>query len=1120
MAMTSAAETIGGTLHTDMTLSAARSPYTVDEDLIVTSGATLSVEPGVELRFAAGVELRLGSPANGSGTLVARGTSKSPVLFTANVVPGTPPSAGDWSTVRFTPDAGDTFFDGDGEYASGSIVEYAVFEYAGGDGDDVGAITIDDATVMVSNVLIHQCGGHGIFADLSSTVSLDSLTLLDARIEGCSTVESGAGVYVNYGRSHRIRDCTFLKNTSRRRGGGLYMYEARESDVSGCTFVGNTNINALPGGVGGGAYILSDFGSVTGNTFSENMGEGAGAVWAALPEGVFARNSVTNNVCTNHGIGGVVVIGSGAEVSGNTVEENLGVGVGGASVQGNSLNVFDNVIRLNEAPEGVGGLDASFSLSQLTNNVISNNQGGFSAGGVLVHGDENDILENTIDENVLVGFGAGGIQVAGSANVLSANAIGGNSTTWRGGGVLISDGNYGIGLHGNEITNNVASERGGGIYWRDSSGSLAGERGGIRNLISENEAPLGSQLFFDSPFADGNGDVLDASWVDWGTEDPGEIESGIHDFFDEASLSFVVTTPYDTGPIMTDVLWMKSESPYRIDGGVIIGGDATLTIEPGTIIEMSQATTIWVGSDTFGAGTLVARGTPDDRILFTSDQPEDERERGDWGQIVFSEYARSAVFDAKTDEYVEGSILEHVDVEYGGFITQAERGVIRMKDCLVGLRSISVSDSQRSAIAATLLDDQSLRIHDARFARWTGDGGVQIIGGGHHTIANAVFSGPRQGPALTVESHGIAITNCDVINSGGAIEVDAELAQITDCNLIDSAALVVRAVTGEIQRNTLECSRGMHITQPDPFGSLLVSNNVVSRGFGGVELNGGPITFRDNEIRNMVSPQIGGGLCLSCSNCLVVDNLITGNVGGSRGGGIYLGGDNNRVERNVIASNQVLRYLGFFAEGGGIYVSSFNSTVVDNFIYGNFAEERGGGIYTKELVLPDAIVGNEIIGNVAELAGGGIMLEGGGTLESRDGGPNVVIDNESLIGSAMATRGGKDLNVDARGLCWGTTDVATIQDTIHDFYDDLSLGFIFFEPVADGAMCPDIAKCAGDIDSDGSVGHSDLLALLAAWGTCPDLPEPCAPDLSDDGIVDVQDLILLVANWGTCRGGG
>ena len=58
--------------------------------------------------------------------------------------------------------------------------------------------------------------------------------------------------------------------------------------------------------------------------------------------------------------------------------------------------------------------------------------------------------------------------------------------------------------------------------------------------------------------------------------------------------------------------------------------------------------------------------------------------------------------------------------------------------------------------------------------------------------------------------------------------------------------------------------------------------------------------------------------------------------------------------------------------------------------------------------------------------------------------------------------------------------------------------------------------CAGDVAgvSPGAVDVQDLLAILAAWGPCPD---PCPEDVTNnDNVVDVLDLLHVLANWGLC----
>jgi len=57
-----------------------------------------------------------------------------------------------------------------------------------------------------------------------------------------------------------------------------------------------------------------------------------------------------------------------------------------------------------------------------------------------------------------------------------------------------------------------------------------------------------------------------------------------------------------------------------------------------------------------------------------------------------------------------------------------------------------------------------------------------------------------------------------------------------------------------------------------------------------------------------------------------------------------------------------------------------------------------------------------------------------------------------------------------------------------------------------------IQPCIGDVDHDGVVNTTDLLALLASWGPC----EGCPADFNDDGMVNTTDLLALLAAWGPC----
>lgn len=59
--------------------------------------------------------------------------------------------------------------------------------------------------------------------------------------------------------------------------------------------------------------------------------------------------------------------------------------------------------------------------------------------------------------------------------------------------------------------------------------------------------------------------------------------------------------------------------------------------------------------------------------------------------------------------------------------------------------------------------------------------------------------------------------------------------------------------------------------------------------------------------------------------------------------------------------------------------------------------------------------------------------------------------------------------------------------------------------------------CTGDVNASGVVNVSDLLFVIAHYGTCAD-PQNCPGDVNDDGVVNNADLLEVVRQWGPCAG--
>jgi hypothetical protein len=112
---------------------------------------------------------------------------------------------------------------------------------------------------------------------------------------------------------------------------------------------------------------------------------------------------------------------------------------------------------------------------------------------------------------------------------------------------------------------------------------------------------------------------------------------------------------YIAGHIVTNTTWTLAGSPYIIQGNAFVDASSTLTIEPGVVVQLQQFTRL----EALDGSSIVAVGTSEDPILFTSDQGTPAP--GDWDYVGVkhssgSEFAH-CVFEYGTD----GLYLNHSD---------------------------------------------------------------------------------------------------------------------------------------------------------------------------------------------------------------------------------------------------------------------------------------------------------------------------------------------------------------------------------------------------------------------------------------------------------------------------
>ncbi len=152
---------VGGPITTDTFWTLENSPYVATQSVLVLDGATLQIDPGVQVRLAPQMAILV------AGQLIARGTEDSKIRFTAHVNGGAT-QADRWGYIGFVDDAVDATFDSAGVYQSGSVLEHTVIEYGGGTGDPPtvqGVISMTDASPYVARSNIRNNSNGGIYSD-------------------------------------------------------------------------------------------------------------------------------------------------------------------------------------------------------------------------------------------------------------------------------------------------------------------------------------------------------------------------------------------------------------------------------------------------------------------------------------------------------------------------------------------------------------------------------------------------------------------------------------------------------------------------------------------------------------------------------------------------------------------------------------------------------------------------------------------------------------------------------------------------------------------------------------------------------------------------------------------
>ena len=492
------------------------------------------------------------------------------------------------------------------------------------------------------------------------------------------------------------------------------------------------------------------------------------------------------------------------------------------------------------------------------------------------------------------------------------------------------------------------------------------------------------------------------------------------------------------GPIISDTTWTLAQSPYIVVANVEVWEGVTLTIEPGVEMRFDPEKLLQV------KGTLVARGTPDARILFTSNQPEPQP--GNWGNIEFTDSSEDAAFDAEGD-YTGGSVLQYCTVEYTGskvysWGIDARNAAPFIDHCIVqhntgyGPLCVAGGTAENPAIVSNnIVSGINARHSTVNGNIVSGNDGTGIYA--KHSTVNGNTVSANDGTGISAE-HSTVNGNIVSGNDGGGIY--ASSSTVTDntisSNFTDSIGGGITASSSMVTGNIISGNTAWAYLGLGDGGGIYAYNNS---------------TVSGNIVNGNSAGEDGGGIYAAYST--VTGNTVSGNSASRRGGGIYAGG-------GVVSYNTVTGNLAKDS-GGGIYAAYGTVTVTGNTVSGNTAEDCGG-IYawSNTKVLTNTVtystvaagghgagvchwssydfIGNTVVGNSGPVTQtvGGVAISGTPQFHH-----NNIYDNEPYDVVVLSSS-----DISGTLNYWGTVAAVDILEQVYDWYDDSSRGKLLYMP--------------------------------------------------------------------------
>ena len=293
-------------------------------------------------------------------------------------------------------------------------------------------------------------------------------------IEGCNGLNSGGAIYNNgtFIMSGGTISNNFANDATNGKGGGIYNDDAGVINLNGGT------IQQCESAVyGGGIYNRGQlkFSASASFKIQNNKSQRGGGI--ANESATLTANSGNNSTISGNSAsvdgGGLYLFGdyNATDIRGISINNNTATWGAGIYFRGKAkVNLSDCSISSNTASENGGGIyfasgenKCSLFGCSLSSNIAKNGAGAFVEGGTYMRYWAGTVSSNTASAN------GGGIYVGNLADVefgsdLQASVQIKSNKAYRGGGIYIDDAKHCHVYENVEITNNTATQDGGGIF--------------------------------------------------------------------------------------------------------------------------------------------------------------------------------------------------------------------------------------------------------------------------------------------------------------------------------------------------------------------------------------------------------------------------------------------------------------------------------------------------------------------------------------------------------------------------------------------------------------------------------------------------------------------------------